>query len=348
MSDPGWLVDSGLALGFTSAISCTYVVVLVTQLERGLRKKGKGGRCTTLLVVRMMCLAEAGLHTRDIATQLAPRAIAEWCLLSSFMAQACANAAIFYTFVIALDVLLSVRRPMNHRSEAYLTRYIGAVSAASVASGLVAVLPGITDTDAAADAAAAAAADVTYDCLPSGNWGYLFYAPLWAAMLFCCAVLGYFVVKKRRAARKGQTQKRSTRQKLVNRMALFTAVFVLQWLPLSIVNMCVFAGRDVAACAGVFTTNLVTLFDSSTGLCDALIWYGPICNHASRERVPISEIAALRSLVRERWAARRNSMGELTESSLQDDSPGIELVQEGGGEAAPSSNPLTSGVNPGV
>jgi hypothetical protein len=342
MSEPSWLVDSGLALGFISAISCTYVVVLVTQLERGLRKKGKGGRCTALLVVRMMCAAEVGLHARDIATQLVPRAIGEWCLLSSFMAQACANAAIFYTFVIALDVLLSVRRPMTHRSEAYLTRYIGAVSAASVASGLVAILPGITDTDVVAGI------DVTYACLPSGNWKYLFYAPLWAAMLFCCAVLGYFIAKKRRAARKGQTQKRSTRQKLVNRMALFTAVFVLQWLPLSIVNMCVFAGRDVVACAGVFTTNCVTLFDSSTGLCDALVWYGPICNHASRERVPISEIAALRGLVRERWAARRNSMGELTESSLQDDSPGIELVQEGGGEAAPSSNPLTSGANPGV
>ena len=41
------------------------------------------------------------------------------------------------------------------------------------------------------------------------HWMPLFYIPLWCTMLFCTGVLCYFVLKKYRARRKGQTQKLS-------------------------------------------------------------------------------------------------------------------------------------------
>eukprot|EP00937_MAST-01D_sp_MAST-1D-sp2_P002460 g2460.t1 len=333
-NQPKWLIDLWFALGFVSCAAAAYTVLLITQLERGLSKRGKAVRCTTLLIVRATCLADIGMHSRDLALQLGART--KVCWLSGFVAQAFSSAAVLFQFVIALDVLRSVRDPLGYRSDA--SRYIAVATAASAVLGVLAVVPGIADTGEA----------YCHTFWMRGKWMLLFYVPLWLIMLFCAGVLGYFVAKKYHAIRKGQTQKANTHQRLVSRMALFTVVFVLRWLPLSVVRGCYFSGRDVAACASTAAVYLIRPFKNGFGLSDMLVWYRPVCNHAARERVTISELAALRRLVGSCSTAGQHGETLGLSSSLD-----AELAaQEEGDEAAPrSSNPLdslVSGENPGV
>jgi hypothetical protein len=226
--------------------------------------------------------------------------------------------------------------------------------AASFLAGIVATLPGVIAEGGNSSFGA---------CWVHVEFMYLFYVPLWCTMLFCTAVLCYFVAKKFRARRKGQTQKLSMRQKLVRRMLVFTCVFVVQWVAVSVARGCMFAGRDVQTCAGTTVLILARICSNSIGLCDALVWYGPVSNHARRVGVPICELPMLWGAVCARWVARRSVSGDLIEMVGQDGEGACEADDgltasdscDAGGEAEAnkagahgSSGANQAYVNPGV
>ena len=206
---PDWANDLSEVLAIASIVGCAYIVLIVTQLQRGLRRRRCGAAPpTTLLLVRAMCMIEAVLHLRHCVGEFNPEAKLKWCHIASFVAQAglCGNTV--FNGLIALDVLLTVRNPLSYRSDTYLLRYMALGFAASLLTGVVATLPGvIQDGDTSTSSYGA--------CWVRVRWMPLFYVPLWCTMLFCTGVLCYFVLKKYRARRKGQTQKLSMRQRLV-------------------------------------------------------------------------------------------------------------------------------------
>ena len=342
------------ALTSASAIGCVFTALLITQLERGMCNKGKPGRCATLLVVRALCMADIGFGLYRLATAFTALRGDVWCELSSFFSQSTATAIVLFNFIIALDVLRSVRRPLGYRSaDAHLPRFVLLATIIAVVLGVVVTLPGVLSVNKLHIA-------VSQSCWVSGKNVLIFYVPLWAAQLFSITVLGFFVVKMQRAMRKQQAHKLSSRQKLVHRMTLFTGIFVLQWLPLSVIRINLLAGTKPPA----YLYDTAPLFLDSIGLCDMLIWYGPICNQAARERVPISEISVLMGIVRERWSAHRaprerSSAGvlrvrarELTDSEADSEAAdssagGLELPHFEMADRKMSS-PLAQGVNPGV
>ena len=175
-----------------------------------------------------MCMIEGVLHLRHCVGEFIPEAKLKWCHIASrAQADLCGNTV--FNGLIALDVLLTVRNPLSHRSDAYLLRYMALGYAASLLSGVVATLPGVIEDGGTSSFGA---------CWVHVDWMLMFYAPLWCTMLFCTVVLCYFVLKKYRARRKGQTQKLSMRQRLVKRMLIFTSVFIVQWIAVSVARGC--------------------------------------------------------------------------------------------------------------
>jgi hypothetical protein len=89
---PHWVNDLAMALGLASILGSAYIILIITQLQVGQRRR-QSGRAppTTLLLVRAMCAIDVSLHLRHVVAEIAPDARPKWCHLASFMAQSGLN-----------------------------------------------------------------------------------------------------------------------------------------------------------------------------------------------------------------------------------------------------------------
>ena len=297
----------GLGLAITSAIACVYLVTLITQLFAG-RSPGSS-TYSTLRTVRILAVLDALLLIRNHLT-------ADTCVLAGIVSQFLLVANCMLNAVIALDVFRSVRDPFGYRPELWFWRHVASALTVAAVTALVPVaIPGAYSRRGQQSGTG---------CWLHDTYELFFYAVLLGAWVWCALVVAFFLVMKRRAERKKQQQQLGVHQRLLRRMAAFTALFVVMWLPQSIVRVCSWAG-GWPPCHGTAIRVVARWMTSSIGIVDATTRYGPVCAAAARERVRVSSIAALRQRLRGcralAWA--RGSGGQGRREGLQ----GVELGQ---------------------
>jgi hypothetical protein len=381
----GWVTPVTEALGACSALAAVFLIVLITQLARQSR-----GSCNTLRIVRVLAAVDAlfaiqihlflavGGGSGGAAAGVLPRGL---CVESGVLSQFLLVANALLNLVIAVDVCRLVRRPLHYRPDAWRRRYLGGALGLALLAAVVPLL--VPGEHGGYDAESAGVETEGASCWLRAGWQLLFYAPLFAAWLGCAAAVVFFGVKLRRAVAKRQPAKLGVRQRLLRRMAFFSAMFVLEWLPQSIVRGCSWGSWGAAGAAspgtgagggcgagdsgGLLLLRVVArLFTSCIGMVDAAVWYGPVCAQAAREQAEIWSLAVLRRRLggacgaaaalllrdppRTSLAVRRRpaAPGARWRSSGMQMLAEEEEEDNGGGGGAGSAVELPMGRNPGV
>mmetsp|Transcript_20124 Transcript_20124/g.46628 ORF Transcript_20124/g.46628 Transcript_20124/m.46628 type:complete len:352 (-) Transcript_20124:4-1059(-) len=185
------------------------------------------------------------------------------CTTLGALGQASALGSASFSFVITLDLYLMVKAPLlklrSHDSRTSYGRYMFYCWAISVGTALVPL------TNGAYGPSGDGTCWISEEAIGARTWEiFLFYGPSVAYALFSIFVLGHLAVWYFRRILPTYTQ-----ALLMQRMTIFTAIYLVSWSCGTIVHMSEFFGAPVSST--VCTADAFLLM--SLGFGDVLVWF---------------------------------------------------------------------------